>query len=290
MNGGVGMELVRRQGSGDNKLWSTQVMMENPGLVRSLHEEYIDAGAQIITTNTYGSGRPRMDEMGVGDRFEEMCCLGGQLAVEARERSGKDVLIAGSLPPYNGSYRPDLVLPADQLRALYQEQAELLAPYVDFFICETMSSAEEGSTAARAASGFGKPVCVAWTLKDDASCLLRSGETIEEAVSRLEDIEISGHFANCCSPETVTVAMSELVELPGFAGGYANGFKGIPDNWTVSEVGLDCLGQREDLDPASYSLYARKWLEAGAKVVGGCCNIGPEHIAHIRDTVLSDFS
>ncbi len=280
LDGGMGEELRRRSPAGDHPLWSAQVMIEAPDVVRALHRDYIDAGADVITANTYAIVRRRLAAAGIEDRYADLLRTAARLAVEARDTAGRDTLIAGALPPLYGSYRPDCVRPFDEIEPLYREQAELLAPSVDLFVCETMSSIEEARAAVTGAMGTGKPIWVAWSL-DDAGTL-RSGETVEAAVASLADLPVDAFLANCCSPESITAAMPTLSRMAGDrpAGGYANGFAAIPADWTI-EGGADALGARGDLGPEAYLDHVAAWIDRGARIVGGCCRIGPAHIAAI---------
>ncbi len=284
MDGGMGQELRRRNPNESTGLWSAQALIDVPELVKEVHEDFIRAGAKVITTNTYATVRSRLVEAGMGDDYEKLIALAGQLAVDAKEAQGQDVLIAGSLPPLNGSYRPDHVMDAKVLAPVYREHTERLAPFVDFFICETMSTIEEAQVAATAAAEIGKPVWVAWTLADDESPLLRSGETLADAFAALSGLEVACVMANCCAPESITVAMPQLqaMNVPLF-GGYANGFAGIPEGWSVKGQGADVLGQREDNSAEDYARHVAKWIESGATVVGGCCEITPLHIARLAE-------
>ena len=205
-----------------------------------------------------------------------------------RDRSHGEVLIAGSLPPLRGSFRPDLVGPSEEIEIAYQEQAGLLAPHVDLLLCETMSSAAEGRSAARAACRTGKTVWVSWTLSEDRSGNLRSGESVADAVAALQGLPVSGCLVNCCAPESITNAMPGLVATGvEWIGGYANTFSPIPPNWTLGgeEETDGLLNLRTDMDPASYTAHAADWLAAGATVVGGCCGTRPAHIAHLRKLI-----
>ena len=282
LDGGMGQEL-RHRGLGDHPLWSAQALMTAPDKVMAVHLDFIAAGARIITTNSYATGLPRLEAAGLGERFRELNRLAGELAGWARDESGAEVMIAGGLPPLTGSYRPDLVRPSADLEPLYREQAEVLAPYVDIFLCETMSSGAEARAAASAAAAFGKPVWVAWTLEDGGSRRLRSGETIAEAAEALAGLPVDGFLANCCAPESISAALPELARLGGsVCGGYANGFAGIPKDWDYQRDGVGALGQRRDLDPLAYADFAAEWVALGAKVIGGCCEVGPAHIARLR--------
>jgi S-methylmethionine-dependent homocysteine/selenocysteine methylase len=179
----------------------------------------------------------------------------------------------------------------EEIEPLYLEQAELLGPHVDLLLCETMSSAAEGQAAAKAACQTGKPVWVSWTLHEDRSGRLRSGETIADAITLLADLPISGFLANCCAPESITLAIPQLAETGAqWVGGYGNTFEPIPEDWTLDgdkeTDGL--LNLRSDLDPEDYTEHAANWLKAGATVVGGCCGTRPAHIAKMRQLLNLD--
>jgi S-methylmethionine-dependent homocysteine/selenocysteine methylase len=281
----MGRELKFRGVDVPETIWSAGALISNPDVVRQIHIDYIAAGADVITTNTYGIIKGDLSNVGIVDRFDELNTLACKLAVEARSRARCDVVIAGSLPPLRGSFRPDLVGPAEEIQALYEEQADLLAPHVDLLLCETMSSAAEGYAAARAACRTGKPVWVAWTLHEDRSGNLRSGESIRSASAALMGLPVSGVLANCCAPESIARAMPALAATGSrWFGGYANTFNPIPQDWTLDgDKDTDgLLNLREDLDPGRYAAHAVDWLAAGATVVGGCCGTRPAHIAKLR--------
>jgi len=288
LDGGLGRELRFRSVAVPTTIWSAGALMSDPAVVRQIHMDYIAAGADIITTNTYGVIRNDLAKEGIEDRFAELNTLACDLAIEARDQSSREVLIAGSLPPLGGSFRPDLVGPSDKIEALYREQAELLAPHVDLLLCETMSSAAEGRAAAKAACGTGKPVWVAWTLHEDQSGNLRSGESIPDAFQMLQGLPVHGLMVNCCAPESVTRAMPRLAATAAqWIGGYANTFTPIPQDWKLDgEKETDgALTLRTDLDPEGYGAYVAEWLESGATVVGGCCGTRPTHIARMRSII-----
>ncbi len=285
LDGGLGKELRFRGVVVPETIWSAGALMTDPDVVRQIHLDYIAAGADIITTNTYGVIRQDLAKEGIEVRYAELNRIACKLALQAREMSSRKIFIAGSLPPLSGSYRPDLVGPSEEIQAFYIEQAELLAPHVDLLLCETMSSAAEGYAAAKAASLTGRPVWVAWTLHEDQSGRLRSGETIEQAIDALKNLPVSGYLANCCAPESITMAMPRLkASRAEWIGGYANTFAPIPEDWNLDgEKETDgLLTLRSDLDPESYCTHAVKWLAAGATVVGGCCGTRPAHVARMR--------
>ena len=285
LDGGLGRELRFRGVELSDTIWSAIALVEAPEILQQIHLDYIKAGADIITTNTYGVIRTDLAKEGIEHRFAELNLLACKLADQARREAGSPTLIAGSLPPLRGSFRADLVGPFAEIEPLYREQAHILAPHVDLLICETMSSAKEGRAAAHAACSTGKPVWVSWTLDEDYSGRLRSGERVKEAVKAMEDLPISGFLANCCAPESISSFLSQIEEYEfDYKGGYANTFNPVPKNWTLGgEQETDgLLPLRQDLSPESYVTYVSRWLKLGANVIGGCCGTRPAHIAKMR--------
>ena len=153
-----------------------------------------------------------------------------------------------------------------------------------------MSSAGEALAAASAACETGKPVWVSYTLHEDRSGRLRSGETITEAVGALDGLPIAGFLANCCAPEAITAALPELKATGvSYVGGYANTFTPVPETWTLdgSEPSDGAIDLRTDLEPGAYLGHVLAWWKAGATVVGGCCGTRPAHIAEIARVAVS---
>jgi S-methylmethionine-dependent homocysteine/selenocysteine methylase len=284
LDGGMGQELIKRSPAEPTPLWSAEVMMHMPELVQEVHEAFIRAGARVITVNAYSCTRDRLERAGHGAEFEGLQRRACELAERARDAVGEDVRIAGCLPPLAWSYRPELANDPDEIAPVYAEIAALQAGHVDFFLCETMSHSGQALGAAQGAldGGGGKPVWVAWTLKDDRSCQLRSGESIAEAAARLEGFPIAARLLNCSVPEAITAAMPDLASvsrpLGSAFGAYANGFTGISADYAPGAT-VKALSGREDLTPEAYADIALGWVDTGATIVGGCCEIGPDHIA-----------
>jgi len=140
LDGGMGQELIKRAPEEPTNLWSAQVMIDHPDLVKAVHLDYIGAGARVITINAYSATGERLAKHGLGPRLVELRRAACRLAREARDESGEDVAIAGCLPPLLWSYRPDLASDPDEIAPIYAEIAALQAPHVDLFLCETMSA------------------------------------------------------------------------------------------------------------------------------------------------------
>ncbi|UCI23274.1 homocysteine S-methyltransferase family protein [Mesorhizobium sp. B2-8-5] len=279
-DGGMGQELVRRSRSEPTPLWSARVLIDEPDLVRDLHAEFIRAGARVITINTYSATPERLAREGAEDLFKPLQKRGIELARQARDEAG-DAAIAGCLSPLFGSYAPALTISFEETLDIYRRIVAEQADSVDLFLCETMASAEEARVAVTAASESGKPVWVSWTLADHGTPRLRSGETIAAAVNALDDLPVAARLLNCCRPEAIAAALPELVALEGQVGAYANGFTSVE---ALKHGGtVEVLHARHDLDPQAYADQAIGWVDAGAGIVGGCCEVGPAHIAALRD-------
>lgn len=280
LDGGMGQELIARAKS-ETTNWSSEALLSHPNLVREVHRDFFAAGAEVATTNNYAVHIRRFAE--AAER-EKLNTLAGRLAAEARDAHGSG-RVAGCLPPYAGSYMPNAVWEDDVLIPLYAEQAATLAPFVDFYLCETMSTAREARAAATGAAEIGKPIWVSYTLKDDASGCLRSGESLAEALEMVAHLPIAAFLVNCSQVESLTAAMPAMAALGKPFGAYGNGFRMTPDGWAVSGQTSDALGRREDLGPDAYAEIAKGWVAAGATLIGGCCEIGPAHIATLKETL-----
>ena len=285
LDGGMGQELINRNASGQGVLWSARALFDFPEAVQAIHEDYIRAGADVITTNSYACIRNNFEPQGLTDHLGEMNCLAAELAQRARDNCGKPVMIAGSMGPQRGSYRPDLVGSYEETEALYREQAEFLAPQVDFFICETLACLLEAKAAVTAAISTGKPVWLSWSKEDSGAANLRSGESVQNAWSDIADSGVSAVLLNCSSPEAIGKALPELVAISDVpVGAYANAFTPIPEKWDFH--GDESIPpSRTDVTPEAYLGHAKEWQAAGVRIIGGCCEVGPAHIAHLNQSL-----
>ena len=205
LDGGMGQELIRRGVATRSELWSAQALLDAPGMVADVHRDYISAGARIIITNSYSTIPSYLSKVGMADRFEELSILAARIAREVADDSEHDVLVAGSMPPLDESYRADLVPPDEIAMPIYRAIGTAINPYVDLFICETMSCVREAHNAVAAAteiSAGGKRVFVSWSLDENPGSGLRSRESVADAFAALEEFNVQAFLFNCTSPRS----------------------------------------------------------------------------------------
>ena len=280
LDGGMGQELVKRHKGEITPLWGSTVMLEEPEIVVDIHCEYIEAGADVITINAYTATPERLTRDGVIESFSKLQQASVSLAQKARDKCGKDVKIAGSLPPLVGSYVAEVAQDFDASLASYRRIVEQQADGVDLFICETMASIPEAKAGVAAAMETGKPVWNSWTINDDDTATIRSGEPLSKAIDALADSGIDGTLINCSKPEAINAAWATLSTATGPIGAYANGFTSIASLRPGGTV--DSLKSRHDLGPAEYADFCQQWANDGATIIGGCCEVGPAHIAELK--------
>lgn len=278
LDGGMGQELVARSNVPPTPLWSTDVMRTQPDLVREIHADFFAAGAQIATANTYAIHRDRLVRAGREDEFEALHALALTQARAARDANGGG-LVAGAIGPLGASYRPDLHPDHIAAVALISEVAALQAPLCDLLICETIASLAHARAALEGALGHGVPVWLAFTVKDDDGTCLRSGEPIAEAVAMVDGA--AALLANCSTPEAMPAALDAISKGGLPFGAYANGFTMISAGFLEDAPTVDALTSREDMGPSVYADHVMGWIDQGATIVGGCCEVGPAHIAEI---------
>ena len=283
LDGGMGQELLARTKDKPTPLWSAQLMMDHPEVVRAIHDDYFAAGAEIATTNTYSVQHDRLEIDDKDHLFRELHEIGCGLANAARDAHGSG-RVAGSLGPMGWSYRPELAPPPDQAAETYAEIARIQAPLVDLFICETMSSVDQARGALLGARVAGKPVWLGVSVLDEDGARLRSGEPVTDILALVKELKPDALLVNCSTPEAVSVALPLLVGHGVVIGAYANGFTGITPDFKQG-ASVDRLKARSDLGPDTYADFADQWIADGAQIIGGCCETVPAHIAEITRRV-----
>ncbi|GLQ35702.1 homocysteine S-methyltransferase [Amylibacter marinus] len=281
LDGGMGQELIARAGQATD-LWSVQALLDSPEMVSEVHNAYFAAGAEVATTNTYSVLPDRLQNHGLEDQFETLQRRACELALDARAAHGAG-LVAGSLGPLGFSYRPDLAPPAPEAAITYGRICAIQANYVDVFLAETMSSVDQARGAILGAQGFGKPVWVAFSVDDKDGRRLRSGEDILAAAELVREMGVDAVLVNCSTPEAVSQALPAFVDSGLPVGAYANGFVEIAKDFNKFGATVDMLSARQDLTPMVYADFVDEWVNMGASIVGGCCEVGPRHISLLAE-------
>ena len=294
LDGGMGRELEQRGAPFCQPEWSALALIQAPEHVFDVHVDYLQAGADVITINSYA-----LTPFHLGDMFTQqgksLASIAAKLAYDAVKSSNSNAQIAACLPPLFGSYRPDL-FDKSQAAHIALPLIEAQAAYADIWLAETVSSIAEALTWIEMISYYTdqhavqqKPVWLAFTLDDDSadtstSVRLRSGESIEEAIASILDtnIPIDAILFNCSQPEVMADALriaKHCLQQNSTAkrlGVYANAFA---PKQVHKDANAELRDIRSDTTADPYLAWAQQWHNLGADIIGGCCGIGVEHIA-----------
>ncbi|KQZ97293.1 homocysteine S-methyltransferase family protein [Rhizobium sp. Root564] len=286
LDGGMSRELQRLGAELKQPEWSALALINAPDIVRQVHAEFIEAGADVVTTNSYALVPFHIGEERFRKDGASLIALSGRLAREAADASGREVTVAGSLPPIFGSYEPQN-FDASRVQDYLGVLVENLDPFVDVWLGETLSLIAEGEAVRQAVAKSGKPYWISFTLDDDTAQVngaepkLRSGETVRAAAEWAAGSGAAALLFNCSKPEVMNAAVETAAatfkekDTSLEIGVYANAFEGEQGE-TAANEGLHST--RADLTDDIYSRFACTWADAGATMIGGCCGIGAAHI------------
>jgi S-methylmethionine-dependent homocysteine/selenocysteine methylase len=289
----MGKELRRIGAPFRQPEWSSLALMEAPNRVVEAHRNFIRAGAQVITTNNYAVVPYHHTPEFFDARGLELTTLAGRLARTAADTAETDVRVAGSMPPLFGSYEPSR-FDATRAAPIYAGIARALDPFVDIWLGETLSTVAEMRTVVGAIAELrgDRPIWTSFTVPDewtDERITLRSGESMDDIVDAVVDerMPVSAVLINCSIPEQTGPALVALrsacnrrqVELE--LGAYANAFPTIRSGtYQANEVIFE---RRTELTAERYANDVSGWIADGATLVGGCCDMYPEHIRTLAD-------
>ncbi|MEC7917400.1 MAG: homocysteine S-methyltransferase family protein [Pseudomonadota bacterium] len=294
-DGAMGTEL-RARGvevpSHTESIWSALALKNNSQEIIEVHKDYIDAGSDYITINNYAVTKPLLARKNLENEFKDLTGKAIDLAKEAILSKGSNTKIAASFPPLETSYRPDLVPSKKILQNYYAEFAETLTGKVDFIICETMTTAEEGRIALEMAKRTNLPVWLGWTLMGNRLNKLPSGENLLDATKYCLDLSPDAVLLNCCGINLITEGLKELqklqLEIP--VGGFANNERinkfSDTDSIVTNAEEIHYMNSSE-VNELEYLEEVKKWIEQGATIVAGCCRTRPSHIKVIKDAINS---
>lgn len=286
LDGATGTELERRGISGDKRTWSGAASYTHPDVIRSIHEEYIQLGAEIIITNTFATARHMLEAIDLGDKTVEINRQAAQLANEARQNVNADhpVYIAGSLsliaPDIDSAHRP----PVPKMKEIFREQADALAEGgCDFFMLEMMRDVPYTGAAIESCLATGLPVWVGFSIlaAEDGTPIMFT--TDDEHVPPDEAFQAAAQY----DVDLIGIMHSDInlmqpsLEIlkkywDGPISAYPNsGYFEMPD-WQFVDI----------IEPDKFVDEAQQWIDSGVQVVGGCCGIGPEHIQLLKERIF----
>ncbi len=248
----------------------------NPKLIKGIHEAYVDGGADVIETNSYGANRLKLQSHGLADQLEEINRAAVRLA---RQAAGDDALVAGSVGPclQSGQLFDDRM--TDELTDVFREHMAVLASEgIDLFLLETFTHVKEAHLAAKVAKEFNLPVFVSVTVGKDGET--RRGEKIELIVAELDaDPNVDGIGINCGIGPAAAFSIAERA-LPHTKKPFtvmANA--GLPQEVDGRMIYMST--------PEYFTEYAKSMIQVGVRGVGGCCGTTPEHIEMMAKAVKS---
>ena len=290
LDAGMGQELLKRGLVTKGTLWSATSLIDEKfnSLVVDAHLSSIEAGAEVILTNTFTTRRVRMEQNQVGDLFQFANKRACELAIKAKELSNKNIFIAGSLPAQNDTYEVDK-RQKNIIEKDFFDQASIINPYIDFFYLDVLSSGREVEIALNIIHKLDKNVLVGLHIKKNGK--LPSGETITEIVKKYKDANWLGVVAACVSLEIIEKISDELKSLETPYGFKANLWaveEPLPvhrfNTAGYNEIGKNpniTLGKRDEVNGKVFGEFAKKIIKKGATILGGCCETDSSHIKEL---------
>jgi S-methylmethionine-dependent homocysteine/selenocysteine methylase len=284
LDGAVGTELFRRGVPTNLPLWSAHALTHDEGLqaLRHLHADYARAGARILATNTFRTGRRTLERAGLGSEWRTLNRRAVEAARAAAAEAPRETLVAGALAPLEDCYRPDLAPDESTAFDEHRRQAELLSELgVDLILLETMGTAREAMGSLRAARPCGLEILL--SLCPKAPTYLLSGEPLDDLIPALvhEGGEsLRGLLLNCAIPAVMEQAYPRLADL---AGDLPHGL--YPHIGKADEIAGWKLPEGEEGEPRFFASRTAALRTPDTRMIGGCCGTSPAHVAALRDTI-----
>jgi len=284
LDGGMGQELLARGLVPEGTLWSAKALLDekNHSLVEEVHKDFVRAGAEVIVTNTFTTRRVRLKENNLENKFEILNNCAGEIAKRVKDKF-PEIKIAGGLPPQNNTYSSD-ERNENEIFNDFKEQAKIINKYVDFFYLDVLSSIREISIAVNSIKIFNKPFLIGAHISEGTT--LPSGEKLSDITKKIDCENLLGIILACVSPENYMKNIKSIKSI-GFPFGFKiNAFQttkiigGYKKNFKVSKTGNpnEFLGKRTDLTPEVLKDLAKRFIDDGATIIGGCCETNPTHI------------
>lgn len=272
LDGAMGTELERRGYRTTLPTWTALANTEAPDLVSEIHRDYIDAGADIITSNTFRTTSYTLDKVSQSHLAKHLTLRAVALAREATSKSPGKIAVAGSIAPLEDCYRPDLLPSRPVMESALTDQLDILMDAdIDFILAETMINKAEAMYIARYLHEVRFPFMVSFTV-DEAPALL-DGTPLDRIIRDIAEYAPLAILINCTSADIISTALPVLQRtFDGMTGAYGHG-PGRPDPNTGWKSGAAAN--------SDYSAFAVSWVRKGARIVGGCCGTTPAMIKAI---------
>ena len=289
LDGGMGQMLLAKGLKPRGSLWSATALIDKKyhDLVIDTHLDFIKSGAEVITTNNFAARRIRMVQNNVENQFNYANEKAGELAAKAKEISKKNILIAGSLPAQNDTYVLDK-RDKQIIEKGFLEQATLLKPFVDFFYLDVLCGSKECEIALNVTEKLNLPVLVGLHVKKNGK--LPSNERLSEVVEKCKNKNLLGVILACVSPEIIENSIDEMKTLNLPFGYKANLWKteepvpvhkfSTPED-KIGANPIETMGTRDEYTGEKFLEFAKKMMNKGVTIFGGCCETKPSHISKI---------
>ena len=258
------------------------LIIDNPDILFKLESSFVEAGSDIILTCTFGGTRMRMKDSKYQDRAPEVNIKAAELARKAAS-AREGVMVAGSMGPVGGLLKPYGPLDAEDVKATFAEQAKALTEGgVDLLLIETMFSFEETTAAFEGAKSV-SDLSIVVSFSYDRGTRTMMGIKPKDVIKRYSEMGATVVGANCGTTlENMEAVVNEYkATLPNFPL-WVKPNAGVPHMDIETEQGV------YDMTPEDMGNYAKKYVELGAKIVGGCCGNTPEHVAAIARAVKNN--
>ena len=286
IDGGMGQELIHRSKVKPDGLWSARVMMDNFELVVDLHKDFIKAGAEAITLNSYSITPQKLKRYNLEELFIPLQKSAIKAAVEAQTSLSveKQIKIIGCLPPLVMSYKTSIGMDKDEAKDTYKKIIEIQEPHVEILCCETVCSIEEAHIATETALTTDKKVWLSFCVKEEDGTLLRSGEHLEDALREFDNSKIDAFLINCAPPEAIHSSIKVMKNFSKPFGALPNAFETVNNLDIHNDVSI--LKKRYDLNIDKFVGEMLSYIKNNASIVGGCCEVGPQYIEGLRNEIV----
>ena len=286
-DGGTGQTLLAKGLKPVGTLWSATALINKDyhDLVVDTHLDFIKAGAELIVTNNFAVRKMRFIENNSLEYLEYATQTAGELAKKSKDLSNKSVLIAGSLPTQGNTYQSEIFENDQEIYQSFNNTAKILESYVDLYYLDVLCSVKEIKIALEAIKKFNKPALVGLHFRKTG--LLPSNESVSDVNKVIKNFNCCGLIAACVSPEIVKHVLADLKEQNLPFGFKVNAFENIPEDFKIDPVSSpqpnSVLGVRKSFNPNAFKSFVSKTIKHGARLLGGCCEIKPEHIKSIKN-------